>query len=75
MHNWQKFCFPRSYQSVEQDDLFAALTEQAHKDGTLPTSMNVQRIMDSWTKQRGFPLVKVKSGGNNTVYFVQVCLH
>ncbi|KAB0800418.1 hypothetical protein PPYR_06158 [Photinus pyralis] len=49
----------RMYSSAEQDDLWHALTEQAHKDGTLKKELAVKQIMDTWTLQTGFPLVTV----------------
>lgn len=47
------------YGNAEQDDLWESLTEQAHKDGTLDTSMTVKEVMDSWTLQTGYPLIRV----------------
>lgn len=35
------------------------LTEQAHKDGKLPSDLTVKKIMDTWTLQMGFPVVSV----------------
>ena len=43
------------YQAAEQDDLWRYLTEQAHKDKTLPQDLTVKTIMDTWTLQMGFP--------------------
>lgn len=49
----------KAYQSAEQNDLWNALTKQAHKDKVLDPSMNVKEIMDTWTLQTGFPVVTV----------------
>jgi aminopeptidase N len=48
------------YKAAEQDDLWHHLTQQAHKDGTLPEDVSVKAIMDTWTLQMGFPVVNVK---------------
>ncbi|KAG8230287.1 hypothetical protein J437_LFUL010190 [Ladona fulva] len=50
----------RAYQSATQNDLWEALTAQAHKDGVLEASVTVKEIMDTWTLQMGFPILKVK---------------
>jgi aminopeptidase N len=62
----------RAYKAVDQDDLFQALTDQAHMDGTLALDTTVKEIMDPWTKQRGYPLVRVISSDNDTVYILYV---
>ena len=36
------------------------LTEQAHRDGTLAADISVKQIMDTWTLQMGYPVVKVE---------------
>lgn len=46
-----------SYQAANQDDLWRHLTDQSHNDGTLPKNMSVKLIMDTWTLQKGFPVV------------------
>ena len=48
------------YDAAEQDDLWHHLTDQGHKDGRLPTNMDVKTIMDTWTLQMGFPVVTVR---------------
>ncbi|RZB41451.1 aminopeptidase N, partial [Asbolus verrucosus] len=45
------------YGNANREDLFAVLTEEAHKSGSLDKSMTIKDIMDSWTKQPGFPVV------------------
>jgi len=47
------------YDAATQDDLWRHLTQQAHKDGTLPQSMDVKTVMDTWTLQMGFPVITV----------------
>ncbi|XP_032687651.1 aminopeptidase N [Odontomachus brunneus] len=55
----------KAYQSAEQNDLWYALTEQAHKDKVLDSSVTVKQIMDTWTLQTGFPTVTVTRNYNN----------
>jgi aminopeptidase N len=51
--------FYRKYGSSTQNDLWEALTFQAHVDNVLDSSMSVKEIMDTWTLQTGFPVVTV----------------
>ncbi|KAL0133289.1 hypothetical protein PUN28_000803 [Cardiocondyla obscurior] len=55
----------KAYQSAEQNDLWCALTKQAHKDKVLDPSVTVKEIMDTWTLQTGFPVVTVTRNYNN----------
>lgn len=54
------------YRSAEQDDLWEILTEVAHEDGTLPLNMTVKMVMDTWTLQMGFPVIKVVRSADGT---------
>lgn len=47
------------FSNAEQDDLWGALTEQAHEDQVLHRTMSVKTVMDTWTLQTGFPVVTV----------------
>merc|ERR1719431_1916989 len=47
------------YSAATQDDLWRHLTEQGHRDGTLPMDMTVKTVMDTWTLQMGFPVITV----------------
>jgi len=47
------------YSAATQDDLWRHLTEQGHRDGTLPKDMTVKTVMDTWTLQMGFPVITV----------------
>ncbi|XP_031788192.1 aminopeptidase Ey isoform X1 [Nasonia vitripennis] len=49
----------KAYQSAEQDDLWDALTKQAHEDRALGQDVTIKQIMDTWTLQTGFPVVTV----------------
>ncbi|XP_017039012.1 aminopeptidase N-like [Drosophila ficusphila] len=48
-----------SYKNAEQDNLWEALTQAAHKHGALPRNYEIKTIMDSWTLQTGYPLLNV----------------
>ena len=53
-------CVCRKYEAATQDDLWRFLTTQAHQDGTLASDITVKQIMDTWTLQMGYPVVKVE---------------
>ncbi|XP_017767304.1 PREDICTED: aminopeptidase N isoform X1 [Eufriesea mexicana] len=57
----------RAYQSAEQNDLWDALTKQAHQDKVLDHSVTIKEIMDTWTLQTGFPVVTVIRDYNSGV--------
>lgn len=48
-----------AYSNAEQDDLWYALTEAAHKFRTLPKAFDIKTIMDSWTLQTGYPIITI----------------
>lgn len=54
------------YKSAKQDDLWQYLTEAAHEDGTLPPHATVKKIMDTWTLQMGYPVIKVTRSADGT---------
>ncbi|XP_050540509.1 aminopeptidase N-like [Daktulosphaira vitifoliae] len=47
------------YSNAEQDDLWNSMTEVAHADGSLPNNITVKKIMDTWTLQTGYPVLRV----------------
>ena len=55
----QNYLKNNAYKNAEQDDLWAALTDQAHEDGTLNRSLTVKEIMDTWTLKKGYPVVQI----------------
>ncbi len=59
-----------SYGNAVQDDLWEKLTEVAREDDTLPAGLTVKSIMDSWTKQMGYPVVTVRRGDGESSYRV-----
>jgi len=50
----------KKFDAAEQDDLWHHLTVQGHKDGTLAKDMDVKTVMDTWTLQKGFPVITIK---------------
>lgn len=57
VHN---YLLRHAYANSEQDDLWQSLTEEAHRQGTLPATITVKQIMDKWTLQTGYPKVRVE---------------
>mgnify|MGYP002715722142 CR=1 FL=1 len=55
-----KYLNRHKYSNAEQDDLWTALTEQAHENSVLDKNTTVKMIMDTWTLQTGYPVVTVK---------------
>ncbi|EDW16058.2 aminopeptidase N [Drosophila mojavensis] len=49
-----------AYANARQEDLWLALTEAAHECGSMPLDLQVQTVMNTWTLQKGIPLVQVK---------------
>lgn len=47
------------YGNAEQDDLWASLTTEAHKNKILPQNLTVKTVMDTWTLQTGYPVITV----------------
>lgn len=45
--------------NAEQDNLWECLTEEAHKQDSLPKNVTVKQIMDAWTLQTGYPVITV----------------
>ncbi|XP_064088444.1 aminopeptidase N-like isoform X2 [Macrobrachium nipponense] len=54
------------YKNAEQDDLWRFLTEAGHGDGTLPKFLTVKKVMDTWTLQMGYPVIKVERSPSGT---------
>ena len=51
--------------NAERDDLWQALTDAARADNKLPAEITVKDIMDGWTLEPGYPVLKVvKSEGS-----------
>lgn len=56
------------YGNAVQDDLWEAMTFNAHKDQVLDQRFTVKEIMDSWTvDSAGYPVVTVNRRGNDII--------
>ncbi|KRT81968.1 Peptidase [Oryctes borbonicus] len=55
----RKFLNAHSFSNADHDDLWNALTEQAHTDGALDKAVSMKNVMDGWIHQAGFPVVTV----------------
>ena len=55
----QDYLKKHEYSNAEQDDLWLAFTEKAHRHNRLDRQYDMKTIMDSWTLQTGYPLIKV----------------
>jgi aminopeptidase N len=49
-----------AYSNAAQDDLWEAYDTQAHADGVLDQNVDVKTIMDTWTLQKGYPVLDVR---------------
>jgi aminopeptidase N len=59
-----------SYANAEQDDLWEFLTAAAREDESLDPDLTVKDVMDTWTLQKGYPLVTV-TRKNNKIHLTQ----
>ncbi|ODM94551.1 Aminopeptidase N [Orchesella cincta] len=65
-----------AFKAAVQDNLFEALQEQAVEDGIeLPNNLTVTDIMNGWTKQRGFPVIRVVTKNSSAISIIQVQNH
>ncbi|XP_060868466.1 aminopeptidase N-like [Metopolophium dirhodum] len=55
----RNYIHKHKFSNAEQDDLWSSLTEEAHRQGTLDKNLTVKQIMDTWTLQTGYPVLKV----------------
>ncbi|XP_021952753.1 aminopeptidase N [Folsomia candida] len=60
------------YQGAHSDDLFRNLDIAAAEDNRLPVGLTVKSILDTWTLQRGHPLVYVSATGPNSIQITQM---
>jgi len=64
-----------AYSNTEYENLFEALNTQAHIDKTHPGLASILEIMESWTTQPGFPLIRVQQVFQKMFYVSQVSLN
>ncbi|XP_037798441.1 aminopeptidase N-like [Penaeus monodon] len=48
------------------DDLWESLSTAAHLDNVLPENTTIKMIMDTWTSQKGYPVIKVNRSPDGT---------
>jgi aminopeptidase N len=61
-----------SFKNAEQDDLFEELAKVAYDSNILNRSISLKGIMDTWTLQSDYPIVKVtRNYTTNEVFFEQ----
>lgn len=60
------FISSSKYKTATSDDLWHHLTRVAHMDGTLSRNMSVKTLMNTWTLQIGYPVVKVVRSPDGT---------
>ncbi|XP_068246618.1 uncharacterized protein [Palaemon carinicauda] len=61
-----KYLTTLKYKNAEQDDLWRFLTDAGHEDNTLPGDITVKTVMDTWTLQMGYPVIKVERSPSGT---------
>ncbi len=64
----QEYLKKYAYKTAKQDDLWYELTIQAHRDDTLEKNLTVKQIMDTWTLQKGFPVVNVQRLNDSNLF-------
>ncbi|KAI8422966.1 hypothetical protein MSG28_014060 [Choristoneura fumiferana] len=70
------YLIKHSYHNAEQDDLWHELTLVNQQHGGLTRNVTVKTVMDTWTKQTGYPLLTVTrdySGKTLTITQVPGC--
>ncbi|XP_063834773.1 aminopeptidase N-like [Ostrinia nubilalis] len=61
-----------SYQNAAQDALWEELTAASRQYGTLARDVTVKEVMDTWTKQTGYPVLTVtRDYSDNTLAVTQ----
>ena len=61
----------KSYGNAERDELWDALNKAAIEDKRLPAGVTVNSIMDGWTLEAGYPVLKVVKTENLNVTLSQ----
>ncbi|VDP72552.1 unnamed protein product, partial [Schistosoma curassoni] len=64
-----RYLIQNQYKNTDEKDLWKALSEEWD---TQINHLDIGFIMDSWTKQKNYPLVIVKRNGSNVFFFEQI---
>ncbi|XP_058451744.1 aminopeptidase N isoform X2 [Malaya genurostris] len=59
------------YDNADQEDLWEILTEHGHSHRTLPSTLDVKQIMDTWTLQPGYPVITAERLGEKLLRISQ----
>jgi aminopeptidase N len=59
------------YKTANQDNLWEELTLQGHVDGVLDSNLTIKEIMDTWTLQKGYPVVIINRVDGNKIQIKQ----
>ncbi|CAH8474368.1 unnamed protein product [Schistosoma curassoni] len=65
----KRYLIQNQYKNTDEKDLWKALSEEWD---TQINHLDIGFIMDSWTKQKNYPLVIVKRNGSNVFFFEQI---
>lgn len=65
-------CFHSAYNTATQWDLFNILDRHAISSGVHPSIASITEIMESWTLQPGYPVIKVGYISNRAILLTQV---
>lgn len=59
--------------NVEEDDLWEALNDHAHREANLRPDLHLKDVMYNWTRKAGYPILQVtRDYDNNTASVSQV---
>lgn len=64
-----------AYGTATQWDLFDILDRHAFASGVHPGVATVSEIMETWSLQRGFPLIRVEVISQRVIALTQVCIY
>jgi aminopeptidase N len=64
----------RQFKAAHSDDLFRNLDAAAAEDNVLQEGLTVKQILDTWTLQKGHPLIRIGVTASiaNQIYITQV---
>ncbi|CAG7836481.1 unnamed protein product, partial [Allacma fusca] len=55
----QNYVKTYNFQAIHQDQFFEVLNSEAIRAGAIPENATMKNIMDTWTLQSGYPLIRV----------------